>query len=730
MRLANPSRRVQVAVLLGWAVLVVIAIPFASRQVSHLTSGGFEVAGSQSVTAEKVLLERFPGQSGEEMGLLLQWQRGAVGQARLHRTMEHIDAELAGRPDLELGPVLTHHLPEGHEVILRPIEIHTSVRNGIDQATRLRSELHLGEAGSGPISTELVGRSALVAAVHEESEKDARKAESIGAPLVLLILLVVFGSFAAALLPLLVGAAGVVLTGALIYLISLDFAMSVFVVNVASMIGIGVAVDYSLFMLARFREEIAAGRSEREARETMLATSGRSIAFAGITVALSLSSIFLIDNVILRSIAAGAMIVVLIAVLVTVTAMPVTVALLGRRLRAPSPLFRRIGATLGRPLQRWRRPHTTGFWERWTARVMAHPARNAAAVTAVMLALSAPLLALHLGVDTVRQLSPGDPTRQGAELATSLIKNYVDSPIVVTATHEGDAPRQAQALRKALKRQLKSEPGIAWAEPTRAGRNAVLVEAAQKIDPESVRGQDLVRRVRARVEDFATHWPGWTIATGGTGATVVDASDQISGNLWKVVLAVLVISFVILLVLLRSIVLPLKAVLMNLLTVGAASGVLVAVFQWGWFQWAGIERMGHLEIYVPPLIFAVVFGISMDYEVFLMTRIRERYLAGSDNWTAVIGGVASSARTISSAALIMVVVFSTFVATGMPIIQEIGLGSAVAIALDATLVRLVLLPAAMGLLGDLNWWLPRSLARLPGGSWGEIGIQRSTEVGE
>jgi RND superfamily putative drug exporter len=608
--------------------------------------------------------------------------------------------------------VLQHRLPHGHEVILRPIEIHTSVRNGIDQASKLRSEVHFGEASSGPISTQLVGRAALVAAVHEESETDARKAESIGAPLVLVILLVVFGSFAAALLPLLVGAASVVLTGALIYLISLDFAMSVFVVNVASMIGIGVAVDYSLFMLARFREEIAAGSSEREARETMLATSGRSIAFAGVTVALSLSSIFLIDNVILRSIATGAMIVVLIAVLVTVTAMPVAVALLGRRLHGPSPLFRRIGAALSQPLQRRRRPHAIPFWERWTARVMAHPARNAAAVTAVMLVLAAPLLALDLGVDTVRQLSPGDPTRQAAELATGLVKNYVDSPIVVTATHDGDVPRQAQALRKALRRQLQSEPGIAWAEPSRSGRDAVLVEAAQKIDPESVAGQDLVRRVRARVEDLATHWPGWTIATGGTGATVVDAADQISGNLWKVVLAVLVICFAVLLVLLRSLVLPLKAVLMNLLSVGASYGVLVAIFQWGWLDWTGYHHPGYVDTIVPALVLAVTFGLSMDYEVFLLTRIRERWLAHGDNERAVAEGLVGSARIITSAAAVMVAVFAAFAVAGAPALKELGVGLAVAILLDATLVRLVVVPAAMRLLGDWNWWLPRPLERV------------------
>lgn len=724
-RLAGLSRRGQVAVLLVWVGLVLAAMPLASRQVSHLTSGGFEVAGSQSATAEKVLRERFPNQPGEQMALLLEWRRGSITGAEYKRVMVRFKAALGDHPDLELGPTLQRRAPGGREVALRPLEIRTSVRNAIDRASQLRTDLDLGEPTHGPIATELIGRAALVAAVHEESERDAQRAETIGAPLVLLILLAVFGSFAAAMLPLLVGAASVVLAGALIYLLSAQFAMSVFVVNVASMIGIGVAVDYSLFMLARYREEIAAGHSAQRAREIMLATSGRAIVFAGGTVVVSLSSIFLLDNVILRSIAAGAMLVVFVAVLVSATAVPAMVAVLGRRLDAPSPLFVSLAARLRRLLPTRRREHATPFWERWTARVMAHPTRNAIAVSAVLLVLASPLLSIELGVATVEQLPAGDRTRQAAERAKEMVKVGADSPIVVTATRPNPAPRQAESLRRTLKRKLADEPGIAWAEPSRAGSDAVLVEAVQRADPESERGQAIVRRMRRQVAALAANWPGWEVAVGGTGATIVDASKQISENLWKVVLAVLIFSFAILLALLRSVVLPLKAVLMNLLTVGAASGVLVAVFQWGWLEWAGIRSLGHLEIYVPPLIFAVVYGISMDYEVFLMTRIRERYEASGDNWSAVVGGVASSARTVSSAALIMVVVFSIFVATGMPIIQQIGLGSSVAIALDATLVRLVLLPAAMGLLGDANWWLPGWLDRLPGRSWGH-----PTEVSE
>ena len=709
-RLATLSKAGRTAVLLVWGALFLLAVPLAAKQVNHLTSGGFEVKGSQTEKAERVLRKEFPQQSGEQIALLLEWRRDHRDKTAIREALGRFNTAIKGEQGLVPGPLLIEKAPGGMEVALRPVEIHTTVREAIDRAVDLRTELDLGQPQEGPVTMELVGRAALVAAVNENSEQDAKQAERIGAPVVLLILLAVFGSFAAAFLPLLTGAVSVVVTGALIYLLSTQFAMSVFVVNVASMIGIGVAVDYSLFMLARYREEIAAGRSEDRARVVMQETSGRAIVFAGGTVAISLSSMFLISNVILRSIAAGAMLVVIVAVLVSVTAMPALVAMLGRRLNAPSPLFVRIRERLGRLVGKRRED----FWERWIARVMAHPLRNAIAVSAVLLVLASPLFALKLGVDTVGQLPAGDPARQAAETAKELVKERDDSPVLVTASSSSATPAEAQALRGVLKRTLASEREIAWAEPALAHPGAVLVEAVQEVDPEAEEGQAMVERTRRRIGALAASWPQWEISVGGTSASLIDGSNQISDNLWKVILAVLIFSFAILLVLLRSVILPLKAILMNLLTVGAASGLLVATFQWGWLQWLGIESSGHLETYVPPLIFAVVYGISMDYEVFLMTRIRERYDRSGDNWSAVVDGVASSAHTISSAALIMVVVFSIFVGTSVPIIQQIGLGTALAIALDATLVRLILLPAAMGLLGDLNWWLPRPIDRMLG----------------
>jgi RND superfamily putative drug exporter len=258
------------------------------------------------------------------------------------------------------------------------------------------------------------------------------------------------------------------------------------------------------------------------------------------------------------------------------------------------------------------------------------------------------------------------------------------------------------------------DPEVARVGPPVAGDDgAALVPVFSVNASESQKAQDLVKRLREQIVPASPLDERASVAVGGESARIKDVRAQIDGSMWKIIAFVLALSFLVLLVMLRSVVLPLKAILMNLLSIGAAYGVLVVVFQWGWFDgFLGFESLGALDTLSPPLILAVVFGLSMDYEVFLLSRIRERYRAHGDNQRAVAEGLSSSARTISSAALIMTAVFSVFVLTGVPSIKELGMGNAVAIALDATLVRLILVPAAMVLLGSWNWWLPGWLDRI------------------
>jgi RND superfamily putative drug exporter len=327
----------------------------------------------------------------------------------------------------------------------------------------------------------------------------------------------------------------------------------------------------------------------------------------------------------------------------------------------------------------------------------------------VLLVLASPLLSLRTGTEALAQFPKSSDVRVGSEIASRQLGGGTD-PVQIVAEFEAAPDRRAVA---GFSHELEGTAGVSSvAAPVFAG-NAALIQATPSAPSESDAATALVERLRDTVVPASGLAQVAEVNVGGETARSHDVRGQIGGSMWKIVLFVLALSFVVLMVMLRSLLLPLKAVLMNLLSIGAAFGVLVAIFQWGWLDgFLGFESQGALDTINVPLIFAVVFGLSMDYEVFLMSRIRERYMLHGDNERAVAEGLSTSARTISSAALIMTAVFAVFVLTGVPSIKELGLGCAVAIALDATLVRLILVPAAMKLMGSWNWWMPSWLDRL------------------
>jgi RND superfamily putative drug exporter len=357
------------------------------------------------------------------------------------------------------------------------------------------------------------------------------------------------------------------------------------------------------------------------------------------------------------------------------------------------------------------------FWQRWSERVMRRPVIAAVLAAGVMLTLAYPALSLKIGDGALRQFPKGNETRVGAELAAKATGPGASGPVQIVGRFEhgrfSDASNRAAA--SAYAHGLGRDGAVArvWPpQPSRDGRS-VLIQAVSNSDPESPATQAMVDRIRA--DDSAGRGLARvaSVDVGGGTAALQDFKDVVFGSLWKIALFVAAFSYLVLFVLLRSVILPLKAVLMNLLSVAAAYGVLVTFFQWGWFdRLAGYDHLGYINTMTPPFLLAITFGLSMDYEVFLLSRIRERYDATGDTRTAVGQGLARSARTITSAALIMVAVFAVFAGIGVPSIKEIGLGLAVAIALDATIVRLILVPAFMEIMGAWNWWMPKSLARI------------------
>ena len=698
-------------VLVAWVAVLFLALPIASHQTDHLTGGGFDVPGSQSKAVSDSLEESF-GESADGIVVLLKAEPSSTPAQRV-AAVGRVRHAVAGLDGVTLAPAAVRQaqlqLQRTGETML-PLRSDRSSDLLIDSATDLRSDLDPGTAEGG-VTAYLAGQPTIWAGMQELSKEDLAKAEGGGFPIVALILLVVFGSLAAAALPLALGFVSVMVTGALIYFISLNMETSVFVTNMASMIGIGVAIDYSLFILARYREERRAGRSEEEARSEALATSGLAVTFSGLAVIVSLAGLWMVDNQALRSMALGAMTVVAVSILTATTLLPALIAMLGDRVM-PGGIVAKALALIGRPFPRRERPDRPdrdAFWVRWTRRVMARPWVSVLSVSAVLLFLAIPVLSLTTGTEALGQFPKGSDVRVGNELASKQLGGGTD-PVQIVAAFEGPVDRAAVA---GFVDEVEATPGVSSVAPPAFAGGDVLIQATPSAPSESDAATALVDRLRDSVVPASQLSNVSTIEVGGETARSHDVRLLIGGSMWKIILFVLALSFLVLMVMLRSLLLPLKAVLMNLLSIGAAYGVLVAVFQWGWFDsLLGFESQGALDTINVPLIFAVVFGLSMDYEVFLMSRIREHYMEHGDNERAVAEGLSTSARTISSAALIMTCVFAVFVLTGVPSIKELGLGCAVAIALDATLVRLILVPAAMKLLGDWNWWMPSWLDRL------------------
>jgi uncharacterized membrane protein YdfJ with MMPL/SSD domain len=694
LRLDALVRRRRRVVLAAWLVAVAVAVPFAMRQSDNLTGGGYEVPGSQSQRVEASIAHDFDVGSRATLAAVVVPARGA-STSEVRAAIGEVDRAAAKTADVTLAPAahraaLAQLQRDGVRPLIVPLTVDVTESDAPDVATDLRDRLGLGDRSAEPVALHLVGQSALWAGLQDLSKEDLATAETAGFPIVALILVAVFGSLAAAALPLALGFFSVLITGALIYLLSTAMDMSVFVTNMASMIGIGVAVDYSLFVLARYRAEVRAGRTPDEARAVALSTSGVAVAFSGLTVIVSLAGLWMVDATALRSMALGAILVVAVSVVAAATLLPALISLLGRRAYTQGRLFAILG--LIRRSHAPRRPGSTrpdaperpGFWARWAGAVMRRPIPAVVAGALVLLALATPTLWMSTKTGALYQFSKGNETRQGFEVAQAITGPGASSPIQIVA------PRaQADAIAATVRRDgevARVQPPVASTDGSR-----VLITAIPRHEGESDQTKALVHRLRDELPSDAQ--------VGGTTAGQLDFNHLVDSSMWKIALFVPGISYIVLLLLLRSVVLPLKAVVMNLLSVGAAFGVLTAIY-------------GELSTITPPLVLAVVFGLSMDYEVFLLSNIRERWRRTGDTRTAVAEGLTASAKTITSAALIMVAVFTVFVFTGVPSVAEIGLGSAVAIAVDATIVRLVLVPALMELLGRWNWWLPGPLQRV------------------
>ncbi len=706
LRLARLLERRSLTAIVLWLVIVALSVPLALRQSEDLTGSGFDVPGSGSDRVRRAVERDFPEADQAQLAAVLVAQPSARPGA-LTAAVSRLEADLAGIPAVTIPPgareLGLRTVPSG--VVVVALSVRIGEGRAPDAAGKVRDALAAGTARNGVV-THVIGLGAFVDATAEVLEEDLTAAETIGLPAVLLILLVVFGSLAAAGLPLALAIVSVTVTGALIFAVSQVLDVYIVATNLASLVGVGVAVDYSLFILVRYREDIRAGHAPAIARARALATSGLAVIFSGATVIASLAAIWTVDSSALRSLALGAILVVAVSVLASTTLLLPLLHLLGRRAWEPGRLRPWLGSRFGDHRR------STSFWVAWTDRVTRRPVLALVLSALLLVALALPALRLDIRSGVLGMLPSDHEARTGYERAAEVLgPGVVGQTRVLVSLPDGDEPATA-ARADMLVRRLARDPAVASVDPPALspdGRSALFsVTPAEASDSPAAKAAV----VRWRHELPAAAGADVEVAIGGASAAQLDFENQIRGSMWRILLFVLLVCYAVLVVLLRSLVVPLKAVLVNLLSVGAAYGVIVMVFQWGWFDGLlGYDSPGIVDPTVPPIVLALVFGLSMDYEVFLLSRARERFEITGDSRRAVAEALASSAAPITSAAAIMVAVFASFIATGVPAIKMIALGGAVAIAIDATLVRLVLVPAAMTLLGDRNWWLPEPLAR-------------------
>ena len=677
----------------AWIVLLLVALPFSGKAQGVLSSGGFDVPGSQS---EKVIdyLNSQPGGGAYAFTFLIAAptaQQAAAREAQLRSEVAKQFPQVRMRSDVAASPDKATVALTGYARV--------DQNKSLELSRRLKDALQVTD---GPTRTFLLGASANYATFQQITEDDLRQAEALSSPVILIVLLVLFGAVVAALLPALLGLFSVVITFAGVYAVASATEVSVYATTMVTMIGIGVAVDYSMFVLARFRDELEDGAVVETAVATAMRTSGTAVVFSGITVIVSLASIWIVPVRAVQSMALAAIMVVAVTIAATLTLLPALLAIVGRRVNSG-----RIGRR-----RRSTSPASSGFWQRWTAGVMRRPLLCFVGAAALLIALTIPALSMVTQNRALEQLPRSTDVRVGTALLTSRITGVGQGREGSIDVLVRPAGASADELARRITARLGDDPMVtrSTVEPVAGG---LLVVGYLGVDPESSQAVDvLVPRVRTMVAHEAAGSRGVEADVDGVSAFNHDLNEEVGGDLWKVMVLVLVLCYLVLLVLLRSVLLPLKAVIMNLLSIGAAYGVIVMVFQWGWLDFTGYHSLGHINTLNPALMLASTCGRARDFEGFLLSRIRERYAETGDNARAVEEGLASSARVITSAALIMTTVFASFALTGVPAIKEIGLGLAVAIFIDATVTRLVLVPAAMRLLGEWNWWMPDWLDRI------------------
>ncbi len=696
-RLARWSFRHRGITLLIWLVALGAAFG-ASTTFSDDYTADYSAPGSGSQAAQELLEKRFPELSGDTISVVVQADSGI---AAAKPQIQELLAELGDGPHVKAVDdpfVVPGSISADGKTAVAALRL--DVTNPVD-IPRSDTEKLIETAKSaekGGLDIALGGQAVQFA---EQSEVGS---EGIGFAAAAIILLITFGSLVAAGLPLIIAAAGLAVSSLLIPVVAGLMPVPDWSTALAAMLGIGIGIDYVLLMVTRYREWRAIGLDNEAATVATLDTAGRSVLLAGSTVVVSMLGLFGMGLSFMRGAAVAAILGVAIAVAAALTMLPALLGYLGNRidsLRLPFPRRRKAADRQG----------PSPAWMRWSQLIARHRVIASVAGIAILLALAAPFLGIRFGFPDPGNDPAERSTRQAYDMQADAFGPGRNGPLLLATELAGG---DAKAL-EGIAADLRATPGVAAVSPPRlntAGDTAVLT-VIPTTGPQDQATEDLIHTLRDDVIPAATKGTGLDLHVGGVTATAIDSTDNIVSRLPLLIGGVVLLSMLLLLVSFRSIAVAFKAAAMNLLSVAASYGVVALVLQGGWAgQLLGIENETPLPAFIPVLMFAILFGLSMDYEVFLVARMREVWVHTGDNAKSIVGGLAGTGRVITAAAAIMVAVFAAFIPSPDVFLKVIGVGMAAAILIDATIVRMVLVPAVMHLLGRANWWLPRWLDRI------------------
>ncbi len=743
-------------VLVGWGVLVVVAALAYPHLDSSLSASDYSATGSDSAKVAHTLATDFTAAGGEQDVVVFDSDTSTIKDAAYQQTVNKVNAALKNEKDVVavLGP--TDPGAQGQVSADGRAALTSLGLSGNDRERGALAE-HLQHvvsttAGSGAVKAYLTGYSPTANDLTAVETSDTERAESIGIPIALIVLLFALAAVVAGLIPLGAALVALMATYGVLSLLITFTPFDAFLLSIVTMIGVGISIDYSLFITTRFREELAKGH--REGRDdavtnavgVAMATSGRTVLFSGTIVAISLFSLYVVSSPIFHGMAWGAVLVVVCTLFTAWTMLPALLAALGDHVNTWQLPKRFRPAEESAEDQRAR----PSGWARWAHTVLRHPWLAIPAL-ALLVLFALPTFGIKLGIDLGISSISNTPSGKGEIVLANSFSPGVLSPIQILATHQGSGSLSANDLTTIdnLTTSLAKDPRVAAAysistalketggqltpqalttfaqDPstktvaaqmvnTANGSNRTVITVISKDAIDSTNATNLVNGLRTDTIPAYTAKAGPEMLVGGATAQFSDLADETWSKLPVVMAMVLSLSFLYLLIVFRSVLIPVKAVLMNLLATGAAFGLTTWVFQGdhlsGVFNFTSV---GYVQVYLPIFVFALLFGLSMDYEVFLMSRMREEWDRTHDNDEAVAAGIAHTGRAITAAALIMAAVFGCFLVADVLELKEFGWALAVAVVLDATLVRLLLVPAIMKVMGGkANWWLPRWLDRI------------------